>query len=277
MSAQTPAWPSPGSPALDVLDRRTPPPEFVDAHAHLGPYSLFFIPDHGAADLVRVMDRCGVARTLLSSHLAIQCDAAAGNDATAAAVAAFPDRLAGYLVVNPWQDPVAELSRWAGDPRFAGIKLHPSLHEYRLTGPRYRPVWEYAAERRCPVLTHTTSGLPYDDPAMVGEVAGRYPEVTILAGHSGLFRAGFDDAIEVARRHPNVVLELCGSFMHGDEISRMVGEVGSGQVVFGSDVPFIDLRMSLGRVIFARLSEADRRAVLGGTMRRVLATAPRAA
>lgn len=264
---------SAGTLAGAVLDRRTPPPTVVDAHAHLGPYSLFFIPEQDAAGLVRVMDRCGVARTLLSSHLAIQCDAAAGNDATAAAVAAYPDRLAGYLVVNPWQDPVAELARWAGDPRFVGIKLHPSLHEYRLTGPRYRPVWEYAAATRCPVLTHTTTGLPYDDPAMVGEIAERYPDVTILAGHSGLFRAGFDDAIEVARRHPHVLLELCGSFMHGDEISRMVGEVGAGQVVFGSDAPFIDLRMSLGRVVFARLDEADRDAVLGGTMRRVLAAA----
>ncbi|GAA1560845.1 amidohydrolase family protein [Kribbella hippodromi] len=255
-----------------VLARRTPDArEIVDAHAHLGPYSLFFIPDNDADAMVRVMDRCGVQLTVLSSHLAIQCEARAGNEMTAAAVSRHPGRLAGYLVVNPWQDPVAELEHWADDPRFVGIKLHPSLHDYRITGPRYRPVWEYAAATGCPVLTHTTTHHHCDDPAMLGEVAEQHPDVTFLAGHTGLTRDGFDDAIAVAQRTPNVVLELCGSFMHGDEITRMVGVLGSGQVVFGSDVPFIDVRMSLGRVLFAVLSETDRAAVLGGTMRRLLA------
>ncbi|HZX07295.1 amidohydrolase family protein [Kribbella sp.] len=261
-----------GPSADAVLHRRTPElGPVVDAHAHLGPYSLFFIPDNGAEGMIRVMDRCGVTRTVLSSHLAIQLDARAGNAMTAEAVGRYPDRLSGYLVVNPWQDPVAELEHWAGDPRFAGIKVHPSLHDYRITGLRYRPVWEYAAATGSPVLTHTTTHHHCDDPGLLEEVAREHPDVTFLAGHTGLTRDGFDDAIEVARRTPNVVLELCGSFMHGDEITRMVDAVGSRQVVFGSDMPFIDQRMSLGRVLFADLSEADRAAVLGGTMTRLLA------
>ncbi|HEX6681975.1 MAG TPA: amidohydrolase family protein, partial [Candidatus Limnocylindrales bacterium] len=216
--------------------------------------------------MVRVMDRCGVTRTILSSHLAIQLDAATGNDATAAAVSAHPGRLSGYLVLNPWQDPRAELERWAGDDRFVGIKLHPSLHHYPLTGPRYAPAFEYAELTGCPVLTHTQTGSSWDNLSVVGSVAERHPAATILAGHSGITPTGFDEAIDVARRMPNVVLEVCGSFMHGDVIARMVGELGSDRVVFGSDFPFIDLRMSLGRVLFAALSEPDRAAVLGGTM-----------
>ncbi len=242
----------------------------VDAHAHAGPYSLFFIPDSGPEAMVRVMDRCGVGRAILSSHLAIQLDASAGNDATAAAVAAHPGRLSGYLVVNPWQDPRAELERWAGDPRFAGIKLHPSLHAYPLTGPRYAPAFEYAELTGCPVLTHTQTGSEWDNLSVMGEVAERYPGATVLAGHSGITPTGFDEAITVAHRTPNVVLEVCGSFMRGEDIARMVGELGSHRVVFGSDFPFIDLRMSLGRVLFAALSEDDRAAVLGGTMTSIL-------
>jgi predicted TIM-barrel fold metal-dependent hydrolase len=92
----------------------------------------------------------------------------------------------------------------------------------------------------------------------------------MLAGHSGITPTGFDEAIAVAHRTPNVFLEICGSFIRGDDVARMVGELGSHRVVFGSDFPFIDLRMSLGRVIFAGLSEDDRAAVLGGTITSLL-------
>jgi hypothetical protein len=50
----------------------------------------------------------------------------------------------------------------------------------------------------------------------------------------------------------------------------MVRELGTDQVVYGSDFPFIDLRMSLGRVVFADLTDAERAAVMGGTMLRLL-------
>lgn len=262
--------------AQAVLRRRAPAGvSIVDAHAHCGPYSLFFIPDAQPAAMVRVMDRSGVSTAVLSSHLAIQLDAREGNDATAAAVDAFPGRLLGYVVVNPWQDPVAELERRAGDRRFAGIKLHPDLHHYRLTGPRYDGVWEFAARIGCPVLTHTWIGSAHSDLGLLAEVADRHPDVTLLAGHAGGTRPGADAAIEVARRHSNVVLEICGSLNHGADLERMVGELGAHRVVFGSDFPFLDLRCALGRVLFAQLDDAERAAVLGENMQRLLRPASR--
>jgi uncharacterized protein len=242
----------------------------VDAHAHAGPYSLFFIPEAGPQAMVRVMDRCGVAHAVLSSHLAIQLDASDGNAQTAEIVRAAPDRFTGYLTVNPWQDPVGELSRWGDDPAFGGIKLHPDLHDYPLTGRRYAPVWEFAQRTGCPVLTHSYDGSPYNDLGHVEEVATRHPAARILAGHAGATPLGFDLAIEAAERCPGLVLEVCGSLNSGPDLARMVGALGADRVVFGSDFPFIDLRMSLGRVIFSGLSQEDRAAVLGGTMTRLL-------
>ena len=242
----------------------------VDAHAHAGPYSVFFIPDPDPAGMIEVMDRCGVEldRQVAGEHRVR--DAAQGNAATAAVVDRAPDRFTGYLTVNPWQDPVAELSRWGDDPRFGGVKLHPDLHEYPLTGARYAPVWEYAELTGRPVLTHTFSGSPYNDLPMVDEIAGRYPRATILAGHSGVTPLGIDASIEVAERHERVILEVCGSFNTGADIARMVRRLGSHRVVYGSDFPFIDLRMSLGRILFSDLSDDDRAAVLGGTITALL-------
>jgi predicted TIM-barrel fold metal-dependent hydrolase len=243
----------------------------LDAHAHVGPYHRFFVPDPSGTAMVRVMDRCGVVGCVVSSLLAVELDAEEGNAETAALCAAHPDRFAGYVVVNPWQDPAGTLERWRDHPSFVGVKLHPDLHEYPLDGPRYAPVWEYAERTARPVLVHTWAGSPYDDMSHVDRVATDHPAVWLLAGHSGVLPGSFDRAIDVARRNPRVLLELCGSHIHGRWITEMVRAVGAGQVVYGSDFPFIDLRMSLGRVVFARLTEDERAAVLGGTMLRVLA------
>lgn len=242
----------------------------IDAHAHAGPFSLFFIPGNDPADMVRVMDRCGVSRALISANLAIQLDVRGGNEATAEAVSRFPDRFVGYVTINPWQDPAAEIERWADDPRFCGVKLHPDYHAYPLNGPRYEPVWELAEVTRGPVLAHTWAGSAYNDFAHVDHVAARHPDVPILAGHAGGMPGSIDGAIALASRNPNVHLEICSSRGSGRLLRRMVDEVGAGQVVFGSDFPFVDLRTSLGRVVFGRLGPVEAEAVLGGTIQRLL-------
>lgn len=266
----TAAEPVPG--LLAALRARRPQTglRIVDAHAHAGPYSLFFIPRSGVREMTRVMDRCGVATALISTNLAIQLDAAAGNEATARAVTENPGRMLGYLVVNPWHDPEAELARWGDDARFVGIKLHPDLHHYPLTGLRYAPVWEFAERTGRPVLTHTWLGSEYDDLSHVAAVAARCPGVQIIAGHAGVRREAVDVAIAVARRHLNVQLEICGSHGHSLLIERMAGEVGADRVIYGSDFPFIDMRTSLGRVVFARLSEPDAALILGGNISRLV-------
>lgn len=246
----------------------------VDAHAHLGPYSLFFIPCSGAASMVAVMDRTGVRVTVLSAHRAIQQDAHLGNSDTLAAIDAHPDRIAGYAVVNPWQDPDRQLERVAADPRFVGIKVHPSLHRYPVSGARYASVWSFAERTGCPVLSHTGHGSEYDGPAAFDPVADRHPAAQIILGHAGITPAGVDEAIAVAARHPGLVLEVCGSQMTGALIADMVARVGSGRVLFGSDFPFIDQRMSLGRLVCAELGDTDLRNILAANARRLFRWRP---
>lgn len=243
----------------------------IDAHAHLGSYARFFIPSPDAHSMVQVMDRCGVAQAVLSAHLAIAQDSRAGNEETAAAVERHPGRLLGYLVANPYQDPQAELDRWAGHPAIVGIKLHPDLHEYPLTGPAYAPVWAHAARTGMPVLAHTWAGSSYNDVAHVRTVATEHPDVRILAGHAGGVRSGYPAMIELARDCANVYLEVCGTNMTGRWVEAMVRALGPDRVIYGSDFPFIDLRYSIGRVVFARLSLSERRSVLGGAMSALLA------
>lgn len=251
-----------------VLDRRPLAGiAVIDAHAHLGSYSRFFIPDPDAASMVRVMDRCGVDTATISAHRAFAEDAAAGNDETAHAVDAHPGRLQGYIVANPHQDPARELARWDGNPAMVGVKLHPGVHNYELDGPAYEPVWEFAARTGCPVLTHTWAGSKHNGLPNIEAVLRAHPEVKLVAGHALAMRDSYSKMIDLAQRYPNVYPEICGSYCTRHWVQRLVREIGADRVLYGSDFPFFDMRFSIARVVLSDLSEEEKAQVLGGFAR----------
>lgn len=245
--------------------------DVIDAHAHVGPWYNFFTPEPDATGMMRAMDRCGIQRAAISSMLAIGPDARAGNRETLEVVRRHPDRFVGYAVFNPHHhDNRADVERMLQEPGIVGIKIHPVTHEYPLGGPDYEAVWELASRFDVPVLTHTEAGSAVSDPALIDDVATRWPNARIILGHAGVTDAGHRTAISLAREHSNLYLELCGSFITGVWIQRMVDAIGPERVLYGSDFPFIDLRYSLGRVLFAGLPPADLDLVLGGNARCLL-------
>ncbi|HZC27188.1 MAG TPA: amidohydrolase family protein, partial [Actinopolymorphaceae bacterium] len=242
----------------------------VDAHAHAGPYSRFFIPDNDLPSMVHVMDRCGVGVALVSSHLALELHVLRGNEVTAELVDRSQGRFRGLLAVNPHHGVDKTLQSLPDDRRFVGVKVHPDLHEYPLTATRYRPVFEAASELGFPVLVHSWAGSAYNDLRHFDVIGEPYPEATVVLGHGGARRSALDDVAELASHHPNLVLETCGSFMTGAWIRRLVGTVGADRVLYGSDFPFLDMRYALGRVLFSGLDDADLVKVMGGSLCRLV-------
>src|SRR5699024_3787456 len=109
----------------------------------------------------------------------------------------------------------------------------------------------------------------FDTPALLTEVAQRHGDITVLIGHSGALPAGYEEAVSVAREVPGASLELCGSYMNARVLQSFVDRLGAHRVVFGSDFPFIDQRVSLGRVAYSALAPADLDAVLAGNASRL--------
>jgi hypothetical protein len=238
----------------------------------MGPYHKFYIPQNDAAGMIAVMDRVGVADLAFSTHLAISADCRLGNRLTAQAVARYPERLIGQAVADPNRPEQirAELTYLFDDCGFRAIKVAPDTHGHSIGGRGYAPAWEFAGERGCLFLVHTFHGSPLDDPQLLAPLAERYPNVPILAVHSGALTAGFTGAIGLAKAYPNIYLDVSGSYITGAWIKRMVREVGAEKVIFSSDIPFIDLRCGLGRVIYAGLDPLELALVLGGNARRLL-------
>ena len=69
---------------------------FIDVHGHLGRFG-FAIPDLSVEGVLRVMDRLGVQKILVSHMTCMSYEVAWGNDQIAQAIRRYPGRLEGYV------------------------------------------------------------------------------------------------------------------------------------------------------------------------------------
>jgi hypothetical protein len=235
----------------------------VDAHGHFGPLSRIWFPTDGTSGMLRTMDRCGVSVVISSHHVALTGDPFRGNAAlTRDALEREPSRFLGYYTWNPHYaaEQERELATFPPHEGFVGFKVHPSEHGVPLTDPRYSPLFDYANAHRLPVLSHTWGGSSVDSPELVSEVASRHPDMPFLMGHSGF--GAWDASVRVAHECPNVYLELCAAYSVRGVIEKFVREIGSERVLYGTDLPWFDPAYVIGTVVWAEITDDDRRNIL---------------
>jgi predicted TIM-barrel fold metal-dependent hydrolase len=244
----------------------------IDAHAHMGPWHNFHIPHNDARGMVERMDQLGIRTCISSPHLAIGPDYREGNRQVMAAADEYPERIVPYVTINP-NYPEAEvreeIERWHALGRIKAFKIHPACHAYKVDGPGYAPMFEYAREHSLPVLSHSWAGDSKAGATLLSRMAGEMPNVTFIVGHAASSWSMIDEACREAREKENVVLDLTGSQLLYLALETMVERVGAEKILFGTDIPFIDPAPGLGRMLAARIADDERRAILGLNARRV--------
>jgi len=252
-----------------------------DCHGHFGPHCGFHIPARSVDEFLAVLDRVGIDAVAVSTLGNV---VPFGNDRVAEAVSAHPGRFIGYARVNAnYPDLIEpELRRCFDELGFKGIKIHPYCDQVFPGDPRYRPVWEFSAERNVPVLIHTWNSLRYSDPllgfcmpSLFGKIAADFPAATIILGHSGGEYDGILEAIRVVQDYPNVYLDTASSRLYPGVIEMMVSEVGPERVLYGSDVPVLSPIPQIGKVIYADIDEAEKKMILGLNAARLFGVAER--
>jgi hypothetical protein len=248
------------------------PVPIYDCHGHLGAHPDFPSVKHTAEEMIQVMDLLHIEVLAITSTLACYNDCPRGNAEVAEALKQYPQRFRGYVTVNPSPEgqALSELDRWSYFHRPPLIKFHPDLHKYPVHGPKYRPVWDYANQTRALVLVHTWDSDPNCGALLLGPIAREFPQVKILLGHSGVTWRGYEQSFEVAKAAPNTFLDITGSQSHRTIIERAVACLGAGRVLFGSDLPYLEAAMALGRVLSARISDAEKEQILSKNFLRLL-------
>jgi hypothetical protein len=216
----------------------------VDAHLHIQPWQMLR-PEalarmaHGRTDvdrirrlcddpgeLLRFLDAEGVERAVLINY--VSPDVIGFTDEVNAFVGDYcrgrTDRLLPVGGVHPRfsRDPGGDLERLVERHGLRALKIHPPHQLFRANAyrdggdlPALAALYGKAQELRLPVIVHTgTSIFPgarnkYGDPLDLDDVAVDFPDLTLVLAHGGR-PLWMEACFFLARRHPNVYLEVSG-------------------------------------------------------------------
>ena len=234
----------------------------IDFHAHSGRWSSYALSGGTPDAFVRVMDDAGVDK------IAVNCifygNARRGNDVSASFVRAYPDRFigAGYVTPRYPKEMIPELERCFGQLDFKFLKVYPVYYDKPLDHPDFYPIYQWCDERSVVIMSHSQ----YEHktrPYRFAILAEKYPNVTWVLAHSGNDMNGQIEAVEAARSAPNMYLETCTSMSEHGTIEFLVDGIGEDRVLYGSDMPILDARHQLGRIVTADISDEAKRKILG--------------
>ena len=231
----------------------------IDVHAHCGKW-FFPIFCDSPERVAELCDRYHIEKAVFSSSRAITYDMETGNREAAQFVQS-DRRFYAYVYLNPRDSDRAsyQMKTYFSNPRFVGVKLHPSYSGEPANSKATLKLLETLPEEKI-VLVHTWGREGVNQ---VCELADAFPKHRFILGHMGggaenEWRAG----IEGGLRCPNTYLEVCGSVLQHDRIREAVDAVGSDRIVFGSDMTLLSPAFALGQILDSDIAEEDRRRIL---------------
>jgi predicted TIM-barrel fold metal-dependent hydrolase len=232
------------------------------------------------AELLSTMQAAGVERAVVCPLRPPGYHLGPANDLVAEVVAHQP-RFVGLARVDPneGQAAIAELDRAINQLRLRGLFLHPWEENFRINDARVDPLLAHCAELQIPVVI--ASGYPWvSEAAQVGDLARRFPDVTLVMTHGGQINIsglGQADALNTLQRHANVCIETSGVYRQ-DFLEDVATQVGPERVLFGSNSPYMDMRLEVERARWAKLAVEAKALILAGNAQRIFkldSSAPR--
>jgi predicted TIM-barrel fold metal-dependent hydrolase len=230
----------------------------IDGHVHVHDWphgANFNSIEEMAQGAVKYMDANGVdaACVLSGGYMTSGTDYTVGNDVLIDLVRRVPDRLIGFLSVNPndsTSNVVAELQR----VERRGIRCIKLLNSYQQNypgdGPSLMEVYRFAADHRMLILNHHWPG------DVLLRIADQFPTVDFIMGHYG------GGAYDLLTARPNIHANIWGLSGLGF-LERAVQTIGPDKFMFGSDAFMNPMSVGLGLVLFADISDDARRRMLG--------------
>lgn len=243
----------------------------IDAHAYIGFSHRRYPPIIRTTEhLIRTMDRFGISKSCVSSTMALQYDFKAGNAELKHEVSKFSDRFIPFCVVHPryWSEAVEEFEKCINEWRFSGLVLHPLEQGFPADCLSVKKLLDVAARLKVPVAIHSAE----DDlahPRRIAALASAFPTVIIIMYHMGRIFA-WHDAIEFASVYQNIILDTTDVTHHDGLVEKAVREIGAERVVWGSNLPTSYPGPNLKRIQIARISEDDKKQILGKNIQRLL-------
>ena len=144
-----------------------------------------------------------------------------------------------------------------------GLKIHPILQNLDLKSDYVKEILSAWSKTELPVISHCgnveygidNQGAPnYGNPDILADLVEEFPDVKFVGAHCGGCRSW--EAESFAKRVGKAKnLWVDTSFRTPAEIAWMVEAFGEDKVLFGVDVPFADMDVSINNVEKSPVSE----------------------
>jgi len=166
-----------------------------------------------AEHFVERLRDAGVRRAVIHGPLPV--DVPAPDELTSALVERFPAFLVGFARVDLRDGGAAAAAALEDSVVRLGLRgatYTPFWHATPASDSALAPVLETAQRLGVPIWIHTSMHwrrevpLDVEHPRHIDEIAGKYPDLTIICGHGGW--PWMPDMVAVAWRHPNVYIDV---------------------------------------------------------------------
>lgn len=250
-----------------------------DAHGYLGvnpQFATYGLPEMLDGDWwIETMDNCGVTGALVAPPgVGAEEDFWPDLERVAAAVKQHPGRIFGYARAKPRKGKAAidDLRYWVEERGLHAVKMNTLDDDYRFDDRALLdPIFEAINDLGVPVLFHTgDTHAETCTPTMVADIAADFPDTTFIIGHMGYPNSDHELG-EAMRRAPNTVAESASVFRRV-VIRNAVDDAGAERLLMGSNSPYspVELAVPMFDVHMPFLSKAQRAAILGGNLARIL-------
>src|SRR3954452_3762592 len=237
----------------------------VDIHTHVGLEDLagFLARDLELLDALELIDARGAVFPLKEPD-----GYRAANDHVIHLARESGGRLSAFCRLDPAEDPLREAERCV-NAGAVGIKLHPRGEDFLIDDKRLDPVFDLANERRLPVMVH--DGVGTEDVARhMLDRGADHPDARLILAHCAILCLSW--ARHEILDHPNLFID--SSWWSPVDLMAMFHSVPSGQILYGSDVPFGHPTEAAIKALRcgmqAGLSPDELRSVMGGQAERLL-------
>lgn len=237
----------------------------IDGHTHVGewPHSQNF--DSVAemvAEVRAILDANGVdaACVLSGGYMWNGSDYRLGNDLILDLWRRLPARIIPFCHINPNDDAdsvLAELTRMQ-EAGCRCIKLLNSYQKYPGDGPNLMLLYRFAAIHNMLVINHWWT---FDE---LERIATEFPEINFICAHY----SHQQDPLLI--KFPNVYANIWTLAPLGF-LERGIRAAGAHKFLFGSDAFMNPMSVGIGPVVYADISDDEKRQILGLTQARLLA------
>jgi hypothetical protein len=250
----------------------------IDVHTH----PIFFRSGSKPAEIAKLVKssrELGIVRmislgdVLLYGKHPTAKQVSSMNDVNAKLQKLHPDFFVSFCFLNPVLGERAvmkEVERCVTKYGFKGIKLEISNNAREKC---MEPVMEAARRFGLVVLQHSWSMVNlkarkfHSDPEDTALLARRHPDVKIIMAH--LTGCGFRGVLE-AKGCDNLYVDTSGGFPEEGLIEYAAEHLGADHVLYGSDLPIRENSVTIGRILGANISAADKEKMLYRNTARLL-------